>query len=556
MDKNKLRKIFVEEIHLNPKIKNEVVKFTIWILGAVILTIFTEYLNNGMDNVNFQILVYCYPQKLFVGFLIILIFSSVFLFTKKKWSVYLINILPIFLLDIIDYLCILFRGTSLVLADFYSIPEGLKVIGKYISINKIIFSIFVISTIIFCIHLISRSEKAIEAQYKVKKGMLIIFLLVVTHISICNVLDVKNLNRNYFTLWENIIGSVKYYQMKSINIDLDLVNKVNEEVEEKIKETSTDVKPNIIIVQLESFFDPRELNNVEINKDILKNYDYIRGKSENGIVDVPTYGGGTILSEFEMLTGYDLDLLPSSTLPQKTFLQKVKIESMASILAEEGYDTNLIHNYERSFYSRDKCYKNLGFQKFISLEDMDNIPTEYEWSADLTNLKYVESCLNNEAPQFIYNITVEGHAPYGGKVNDSSYIVGIDEEDCKNELITYINKLEGTDEYLGELFDYLQKLKEPTVLILFSDHLPAATFMGKDNGYLNENKYKTSCTIWNNMGYSFGESEMELYLLGGKVLDTLGINMGHMWTFHKYKDEWENYYDLLSMLQWKTINQW
>ena len=69
---------------------------------------------------------------------------------------------------------------------------------------------------------------------------------------------------------------------------------------------------NIILIQLESIFDPLKLKDVKFSNDPLKNLRNLSKINESGEIIVPVLGGGTIQSEFEILTGINI----------KTFIQK------------------------------------------------------------------------------------------------------------------------------------------------------------------------------------------------------------------------------------------
>lgn len=70
---------------------------------------------------------------------------------------------------------------------------------------------------------------------------------------------------------------------------------------------------------------------------------------------MPTYGGGTVRSEFEVLTGLSTDYLPVGEIPNNNILKKQPVESLAYILRDYGYGTNVIHNYEGNFIIETQC---------------------------------------------------------------------------------------------------------------------------------------------------------------------------------------------------------
>ena len=82
----------------------------------------------------------------------------------------------------------------------------------------------------------------------------------------------------------------------------------------------------------------------------------------SGLVKVPTFGGGTVRSEFEMLTGLSMGFFPVGEIPNNNVLKRMPVESLAYILKDIGYTTSAVHNHTGNFYNRDLIYKNLGFE--------------------------------------------------------------------------------------------------------------------------------------------------------------------------------------------------
>ncbi|MGM8317291.1 sulfatase-like hydrolase/transferase, partial [Clostridium perfringens] len=106
---------------------------------------------------------------------------------------------------------------------------------------------------------------------------------------------------------------------------------------------------------------------------------------------------------------------------------------------------------------------------------------------------------NNEKPQFIYNVTVESHGGYSSSDFENYTVDGDLDQEEKNELQCYIDKLRGVDEYIKELLDYVESSGEPTVIAMFGDHLPSLKIINDDESVLKDgNKYLADFFIWDN----------------------------------------------------------
>ena len=80
---------------------------------------------------------------------------------------------------------------------------------------------------------------------------------------------------------------------------------------------------------------------------------------------MPTIGGGTSNTEFEVITGLSTKLFGPGQFPYNSLLQTSTSESIAYYLKDQGYATTAMHNHEAIFYGRNVAYANLGFDRFI-----------------------------------------------------------------------------------------------------------------------------------------------------------------------------------------------
>ena len=69
----------------------------------------------------------------------------------------------------------------------------------------------------------------------------------------------------------------------------------------------------------------------------------------SGQLSMPSYGAGTANSEFELITGMNLDHFGAAEYPYKTVLQNTTTESMATVLKNYGYKAHAIHDNSAAF---------------------------------------------------------------------------------------------------------------------------------------------------------------------------------------------------------------
>lgn len=117
------------------------------------------------------------------------------------------------------------------------------------------------------------------------------------------------------------------------------MEKINEE--EKLTKSSTgrseEQRPNIIFVQLESFFDPTEVEWLRFSEDPIPNLRKMFSEYSSGYFKVPSVGAGTANTEFEVLTGMSMRFFGPGEYPYKTYAKTRTLESAASAL--KGLDT-------------------------------------------------------------------------------------------------------------------------------------------------------------------------------------------------------------------------
>ena len=291
-------------------------------------------------------------------------------------------------------------------------------------------------------------------------------------------------------------------------------------------------KPNVIMLQLESFFDPLQYRNYEFQNDPVPFFRYLKDKYPSGYLSVPSVGAGTANTEFECITAMNLDFFGPGEYPYKTVLQKTSCESVAFDLKELGYGAHAIHNNEGTFYDRHKVFSQLGFDTFTPIEYMYNVernPTG--WCKDKILIGEIEKNLNStDGPDFIYTISVQGHGAYP----DFEY---------------YCSQVSEMDQFIQNLVFALNRRKEPTVLIMYGDHLPGFSWEAAD--MKNNSLFQTQYVVWNNLGLPIVHRTVEAYQLASYVLEMLDIHEGTMVRYHQ--GDKQQYLDDMKLLEYDIL---
>lgn len=294
--------------------------------------------------------------------------------------------------------------------------------------------------------------------------------------------------------------------------------------------------PNIVFVQLESFFDVKHLEGITFSQDPVPNFTALKGDCSSGLFSVPSIGAGTVNTEFEVLSQMNLQDFGVGEYPYKTVVRYRVCDSIAYALKELGYSNHAIHNNNATFYSRNRVYTNFGFDTFTSLEYMNDV--EYNplgWAKDrcLTD-EIVDTMNSTEGQDFVFTVSVQPHGQYPSEVIDESQTIyvtsGMEDDSRLVGFEYYINQLHETDEFVGELIEAMSKYDEDVVVVFYGDHLPSFNITNEE---LSEgNVQTTEYIIWANFDLPVEDRDIYAYQLSSTVMEKLGITNGILTKYH------------------------
>ena len=318
-------------------------------------------------------------------------------------------------------------------------------------------------------------------------------------------------------------------------------------------------QPNILLIQLESFFDVNTIIGSEYSADPTPNFNRLCRNFPSGLLYVPTIGGGTANTEFEVLTGLDLDFFGAGELPYNTIMQQTAVETINFDLKEHGYTATALHSNGATFYSRNLVYPNMGFDRFVSLEYMQDMKyNSLGWARDAELTREVLRALETtEGRDVVMCISVESHGKYAEEYTPKEgdiEVLALPEAVPLAPFQNFVNVIPATDEFLKNLVHTIARFEEPTVVIAYGDHLPA---MELENDMLTTGSiYASRYVIWNNFGKAFEAPDLEAYRLSANVLKQLGFNGGLITKFHQSHDPGEmgeEYLNKLEQLQYDIL---
>lgn len=350
---------------------------------------------------------------------------------------------------------------------------------------------------------------------------------------------------------------------KPMNYSVDTVDEIIEVIDEGTEAVNYGaMEPNIVYIQLESFFDLDTLSDEFVfSKEPTPYFHELLEKYPSGKLYVPVVGGGTANTEFEVLTGMNLDFFGAGEYPYYTVLRDTPCETICYVMNRRGYTSTAVHNYMATFYGRNEVYSRLGFNRFESMEYMDALEYgEVGWAKDDNVLKStIDAMESTPGRDFIMAITVGTHGKYSAENLLPSARTGIkvletDEHIDKIQLQNYVNLANDMDNFLRDFMEEMKNFPEPVICVFYGDHLPALDWDPSciDSGNLFETQY----FIWSNYGREFEAPDIQAYRLTANLLQQLGIDDGVIFRYHQQtplNDEGVGYLTELEILEYDML---
>ncbi|PNV59327.1 sulfatase [Clostridium sp. chh4-2] len=467
------------------------------------------------------------PEVFFLNTLIIMVpFTLVWLVKHKIALMALVSIMWLGL-GVINGFLLIFRTTPFTATDFRLAKYGLNMLTAYMSVPMIIAAVLGIGAAVGLCVFLWKKAPVYKKKIPYARAFVIAFggaavILGITKVYMCQGwVSVKfgNIGQAY-----QDYGFPYCFTNSIFNIGIPKPDDYSEEIVATIEQKelipthtygiAENKTPNVIMIQLESFFDPMDWEKSLVKEDPIPYFRYLRTKFPSGYLKVPSVGAGTANTEFECITGMNLDFFGPGEYPYKTILKKTVCESTAFDLKELGYSTHAIHNNEGTFYDRNMVFAQLGFDTFTPIEYMYNIernPTG--WCKDRILVGEIVKALDSTPNQdFIYTISVQGHGAYP----DFEY---------------YCSQIHEMDLFIRELLLTLSIRPEPTVVVMYGDHLPG--FEWDEDEMRNKTLFETPYVVWNNMNLPVEKRNVESYQLSSYVLNMVGIHEGTMIRYHQ-----------------------
>jgi hypothetical protein len=235
--------------------------------------------------------------------------------------------------------------------------------------------------------------------------------------------------------------------------------------------------PDIVVVQSESFFDPRRTF-PGIRDDLLAHFDQACKEANfHGQLSVPAWGANTMRPEFSFLTGISPASLGIHRFNPYRRVARQPIRALPAVLREAGYRTTCIHPHPARFFRRDRAFPNLGFERFMDIREFRNAKKCGPYIGDeAVTDKLLEELSQANGPVFLFAITMENHGPLHlekvASEDAGQFFTKVPPPSCR-DLHVYLRHLRNADRQLGRLRNALRARSRPYVLVFYGEHLPS-----------------------------------------------------------------------------------
>ena len=548
--------------------KRTIHQILLWLIGGLVLVFATEFLLRGSFE-DVITLIKEKPGVVLANYLLILMLTSIFFLVKRKYMVYFISFMVILGVAITTFFLMKVRGIPLTFSDLYSIGEAMEIADKYINKTMIIIAViclaFLIAVAVFLYKLDCDTKR-----FKLINFVLI-FIVSIGFFSTVRSQQSKNIMQ--FKRWDipasykcngltysTVESCVKYIRKKPNDYSQAKIQEIKDKVdkaEASDNRTLNNKKPNILFVQLEAFMDPTEVKGIKYSEDPIPNFRKLTQTFTHGMASAPTTGGGTVRTEFEVMTGNNIDYLTPGEIPYNTILKSKYYNSVATTLKSEGYKAHAVHNFQGNFYGRNNAYAKLGFDDFTSKEYMSNYElNEREWVKDVILTKYIEKALDStKDSDLVYTVSVQGHSSYPTDAENYDFpikVSGTLDQKVLNQMYYYVNQIKGTDDFIGELVDMVNKGNEDTIILFYSDHMPKLKIFEDDDFYLD--KYKAPFAFYANFDIEkYDIDEIESYELSSLMFKEAGLKYGPMERFNTYMKDDPEFSKMQDLIEYDVL---
>lgn len=476
------------------------------------------------------------------------VWSVLMLITNRTWLASLLLSLVSTGISVVNYYVIAYKGNPLTFMELKNFSAALNVASSY-SFN-LTFTVLSILMIFALVTALCIAGACLQRKYgkpsDVKRRLVVSAVILVgmfagVYVSYLAPASVVPHNLGNWR-WKDTYYKYGYAisTADSLRMMFDYLQEPEGYSEEVLESIDISVQqqgntPDVILILNETFYDLGQITDLNADAPYLSNYENMEGLY-TGYVVVPDAGGGTNRSEYELLSGNSVRLLPGIT--PFTTLDLSDANSIVSHMNRLGYDTLGAHSESGESYYRIRSYNALGFDhiyfdwQFPYKEPLKNRIYATDESLYRSLIEWNETVMD-EAPRFSYLLTIQNHGEWEGNPPEADTIHAASDYGAYDEIVDeYLSCIQTTDEAFRKLTEYYSESDRPTIICMMGDHSPNFADEIADGGYSDEELElrlrRTPLLIWANYDLEIADYDlgmMSMNFVVPTLLDMAGVTL-------------------------------
>ena len=234
--------------------------------------------------------------------------------------------------------------------------------------------------------------------------------------------------------------------------------------------------PHIVLIHQESLVPPSLFPQLQYDRALDRFFLSDDGRLHR--LRVETYGGGSWVTEFALLTGISTKAFGDMRMFVQVLMEGRLKETLPQALANCGYRALMLFPMSNGFVSLDRFYRSIGFSEILDQRAQD-APTTRE-----RDRFYFQNALgamdhhfkSSDRPLFVYIQTMASHGPYDRAYMPEENVPG-GGSGTSAEMSEYLRRAAMAERDRDFLMDEIKRRfpREPILVVRYGDHQPSAT---------------------------------------------------------------------------------
>ena len=314
-------------------------------------------------------------------------------------------------------------------------------------------------------------------------------------------------------------------------------------------------KANVVFLLSESFSDLENVDEIKFDKPLMKEINNYKKDDDKMVFDllVPTYGGVSVNTEFEILTGAPIAFWTPGYIPYNEYYGDITGKNAPNLIKEfnnNGYTTIYLTPWGETSYNSKRNYKLFSTDKTIYGTDLKG-EIKGVYYSDRSLMKDIYNELKDTSKgnyKFIMSASSQNHFPFSAD-KYKKYDINVKKTEYSKEstemLRSYAQGIYDASKELNNLYKMIQELDVPTIIVFFGDHLPyivddsgsepymESSYLSTDDPTLNNlRKFTTKAVILSNYDIKTDDIEyMNANYLGAYVLNKLDLDISNYFKY-------------------------